>query len=579
MLASDVLDRVRQELGSPAMTWTSFTGSNVAAEIRRHLGDEGYTHTSMTAANVLDRVRLLFGDQSLTRKTFTGTVVGNRVRRILGDTAYTRTAMVGTDIESRAREFLGDNTGTNYWADADIILLINDGVREIWERRVDARFGADDALDTSYTELTALGDAVPILSVWRDALAHYVAGRAYGFDREDQGHQTLSAEHMAEFHRQVQTLSRRVYDVELLDIVNDAIRHIFERRKDARYDTSGTLQTSITELTALSDTAEIVDTWLEAVVQYTCARWYEFLGTNPEGMAKHQANFDRELNGLPPRWLDAELLLWLNDGVREIWNRRPDARYGTDDALDTSYTEATATSDTLAVLSDWRDALVQYVASRASAMVGAMAEKSAGYLTEFLRIVSSQPKRWSDAELIPLINLGVSDIWERRADARHGTDNVLDTSYAPLSVIGSTVPLVSRWRNAVIHFVCWRAYEQDLNDQKAVDRARQHQADYERELMLPRVWQDGELLDLLNDAQREVWQRRPDSRLDATGSYTSGGFTEATATSDTLDILDAWRQPLVDWVCYRAAGFLHGPDNAAKARRHLEAFERGVPST
>jgi len=62
----------------------------------------------------------------------------------------------------------------------------------------------------------------------------------------------------------------------------------------------------------------------------------------------------------PYRWSDVSLLLWLNDGQREIVLERPDALFDSDADLKT-LTEATATTDELTLEDSWRTPLMDYI--------------------------------------------------------------------------------------------------------------------------------------------------------------------------------------------------------------------------
>ena len=185
--------------------------------------------------------------------------------------------------------------------------------------------------------------------------------------------------------------------------------------------------------------------------------------------------------------------------------------------------------------------------------------------------------RWSDAILLDILNDGVREIWERRADSRYSTSGVLQTSYTEIASLGSNLAVLSPWRDALVEWVCWRAFAMDADDQENMGRAKYHGTEFQRQVeTLPRRLYDVELLDLLNDGMREIWQRRADARFTSAGAYTTGGFTEATATGDTLDLLNPWREPLVSYVCYRASEMVDGPDNMSRSQRYLGLFEKGI---
>lgn len=67
----------------------------------------------------------------------------------------------------------------------------------------------------------------------------------------------------------------------------------------------------------------------------------------------------------PARYRDALLLLWYNDGVRDIYNFRPDL-LETIVFEDGQPVEATATSDTFPYIDDGKQAMVLYLLYRAA---------------------------------------------------------------------------------------------------------------------------------------------------------------------------------------------------------------------
>lgn len=85
----------------------------------------------------------------------------------------------------------------------------------------------------------------------------------------------------------------------------------------------------------------------------------------------------RDLLGDPDtgssRWTDADLVRWLNDGQRKLVSLRPDVLLSAIGTLAT-VTDVSATTDTMTVGTDWREALADYVCYRAFARDAANAD-------------------------------------------------------------------------------------------------------------------------------------------------------------------------------------------------------------
>lgn len=82
---------------------------------------------------------------------------------------------------------------------------------------------------------------------------------------------------------------------------------------------------------------------------------------------------------------------------------------------------------------------------------------------------------------------------------------------------------------------------------------------------------DVEMILWINDGMRLIWDIRSDSRLAAAGTRIT--YADASASADTLCILDTFRGALADYVCYRVFTMGSGSgDNAARASAHMQSF-------
>ena len=86
----------------------------------------------------------------------------------------------------------------------------------------------------------------------------------------------------------------------------------------------------------------------------------------------------------------------------------------------------------------------------------------------------------------------------------------------------------------------------------------------------PYRWSDAQLLRWLSDGQREVYRRRPDLFMQL-GAMVAP--SDLSATTDDLDVGEAQRAALTDYVCARA--FMvdaDHDDNLARSTAHMNLF-------
>src|SRR5690606_18410956 len=99
--------------------------------------------------------------------------------------------MTPATVINQVRNELGDTATGNYrWANSVLLPLLNDGLREVWQKRPDVRFDSNGDLQ-DFTAATinveTLGtDALLLDDKWAPVLVHYVLSRALAFNRADQ---------------------------------------------------------------------------------------------------------------------------------------------------------------------------------------------------------------------------------------------------------------------------------------------------------------------------------------------------------------------------------------------------------
>lgn len=112
--------------------------------------------------------------------------------------------MTGADVVNRAYEMVGDVGGTKRNTTAEIVVFLNDAVRDLIARRPYMRLNTDATLDDDYTDLTAANYAASTLPFedWvREPLAHYIAHRIFQLDAEDEANLRQSVNHQAQYMR------------------------------------------------------------------------------------------------------------------------------------------------------------------------------------------------------------------------------------------------------------------------------------------------------------------------------------------------------------------------------------------
>ena len=108
--------------------------------------------------------------------------------------------MTGTDvITNRARYILTDTDSGSYrWADALLIVYLNDGVRLITELKPETLLTGPYTMGT-ITPVSAIGDTVSIGDRYLESLVDYVAARAFSQDAQDKQDLARANSHYQQF--------------------------------------------------------------------------------------------------------------------------------------------------------------------------------------------------------------------------------------------------------------------------------------------------------------------------------------------------------------------------------------------
>jgi len=90
--------------------------------------------------------------------------------------------MTGLDIETRVRTLLKSGSEVR-WDDAELLLWVNDGVREIVRRRPDAQYTAT-INNAAIIDITDLSETLVLVEYYRATMTNYVLHRCYQKDAE-----------------------------------------------------------------------------------------------------------------------------------------------------------------------------------------------------------------------------------------------------------------------------------------------------------------------------------------------------------------------------------------------------------
>ncbi len=107
--------------------------------------------------------------------------------------------MTGKDVVDRAYTMIADGGGIRNTV-GEMVIFLNDGVRDLIARRPYLALNDDGSLDADYTDLTSGNyntETLPFEEWIREPLAHYISYRVFELDAEDEANMGLSIRHQA----------------------------------------------------------------------------------------------------------------------------------------------------------------------------------------------------------------------------------------------------------------------------------------------------------------------------------------------------------------------------------------------
>lgn len=195
---------------------------------------------------------------------------------------------------------------------------------------------------------------------------------------------------------------------------------------------------------------------------------------------------DTGADSRPYRVSDATMVVYANDGQREIVKREPWLLWQVDGTA-RNYADASSTGSTLFVPNRFRAALVQYMVDRCASMEAgdkwneAMANDA---MKRFEAALATSPWRWQNSVLLNYGNIIMLDIWDARPHVRVADDGTFNT-YADMTISGDTIPsgtlcLPNSCQQAMVAGITYLALQGDYANQVMVIGAQRIQQEYQR---------------------------------------------------------------------------------------------------
>lgn len=83
-------------------------------------------------------------------------------------------------------------------------------------------------------------------------------------------------------------------------------------------------------------------------------------------------------------------------------------------------------------------------------------------------------QKWSDAFLLLMLIDGQNIIVDQRSEESMDTDGITERTYAEPTGMGDTVYVGDKWREALMHYICARAFEQPGDERYNLEAAGYH---------------------------------------------------------------------------------------------------------
>lgn len=204
--------------------------------------------------------------------------------------------ITAAEVQSAAREILTDTIEAYRWSDAQLAGFVNDGIRDIRERRYDARFNADGTERTATEVDSTFAGEIDLHNTYKLPLTHYTVFRAFELDADDQSNNAGLSE--AELKLYVEGTGNAPYnylDDDLTEWLVDSLRTIKELRPE--FFLNDDFEVDDEEMVFDTDDDEIIlpDRLQKAIVFYMCYRALQSHGED-KGAESKLTYFNAEMS-------------------------------------------------------------------------------------------------------------------------------------------------------------------------------------------------------------------------------------------------------------------------------------------
>ncbi len=394
------------------------------------------------------------------------------------------------------------------WETEALVAFAASGIREVIRRRVDCR---SVVLDSEISDSSTL----PISDKFENAIIHYILSRALEESLDYPNASEKYKLHRERFLEEIQSVPCHWEEADYRAYVDDAVREIIKKRQDCK------------EIVykETPDALILNSKFVPAVIAHVAARILEM-----KGDAAYKTNlerFERELKNVPFHWQDSDLLLYINDAVRNIMRRRSDC-------WDEEYAPLTESS-TLPVSDKFLIPINCYVLARAfeqSLDYPNSSEKYKLYQTQFFEELKTIPYHFSDEDLMDVIKDALREVYRRRGDCKN-------TEFSGEIEISGSLPLSDKYVPALLAYIRAKLSLQtgDLQSHQGA-----MELFFSMIASIPWHWTDTELIGYLNSGLREIIRRRPDCKFEVYGDAVPQSF---------LPVSDKFEQALVAYIVFR----------------------------
>ena len=514
---SDILAKVRDNLGDNDSGTSTINQTEVLKQIRYNLDDSVLPYRwsdadlkSYMSAGIRD-ILLKRSDCAKKNTTMIRDKFSSALVAYATASAFEHEAEDKNDAERRNfywEKYQAELKAVPFrWETETLVEFAASGLREIIRRRVDCRSVINVGVSSSST--------ITISDKFENALIHYILSRALEESLDFPAESEKYKLHRDRFLEEIQTVPFHWDDTDYSAYINDAVREIIRKRQDCKD----------IVYKETSSAFLLNSKFIPAVIAHVSARIQEMKGN--EAYKINLDRFDAELKKVPFHWQNSDLLLYVNDAVRNIIRRRSDCS-------DLEY-KTLFESSSIPVSDKFLLPINCYVLARAFEQAldyPNASEKYKLYQTQFFDELKSIPYHFSDEELLNVLKDALLEVYRRRGDCKN-------EEFSGEIEISGTLPLSDKYVPALLAYI-----RSKLSLQTGDVQSQQGYMDqfFSFLSMVPWHWTDQKLKEFLNSGIREIIRKRPDCKFDI--------YLEE-EDQTVLPISDKFEQALVAYIVFR----------------------------